>query len=192
MAAMNWLEKRFINSRGWDWLMRRSAAKALRCINDRPKNILEVGCGKGTTTLALAQAFPHAVITAIDVDAEQIELAKRREEPELRQVEFRTGSATATSLSHVSHDAVVSFNTLHHVGDWRQALKEWNRVLLPGGILLLVDVGQLFTQTVHRLMLAKELVYFSRKDIERELVKNGLSIECAKGRVMITLLARKP
>lgn len=47
-------------------------------INDKDQVILDVGCGTGYKSLALAQANPEAKIIGIDISAESIEIAKQR------------------------------------------------------------------------------------------------------------------
>ena len=44
---------------------------------------------------------------------------------------------TALSFRHGSKEAVVSFDVLEHVADYRQALREFARVLKPGGVLVM-------------------------------------------------------
>ena len=49
----------------------------------------------------------------------------------------RFQDVTALSFRKASKDAVVSFDVLEHVPDYRQALREFARVLKPGGVLVM-------------------------------------------------------
>ena len=51
------------------------------------------------------------------------------------QVQFE--DVTRLSFADASRDLVVSFDVLEHVPDYRQALREFARVLAPGGALVL-------------------------------------------------------
>ena len=53
------------------------------------------------------------------------------------QGEVRFEDVTALKLETGSRDVVVSFDVLEHVPDYRQALREFARVLAPGGALVL-------------------------------------------------------
>ena len=58
---------------------------------------------------------------------------------------------TALGFRKASKDAVVSFDVLEHVPDYRQALREFARVLKPGGVLVMTVpfyAGSMDSQTI--------------------------------------------
>jgi ubiquinone/menaquinone biosynthesis C-methylase UbiE len=93
--------------------------------NDRLR-VLEIGCGSGTFTGSLHQAFPR--LTAIDVSEPLLEAARTRHPG----VTFLQVDAHRTTFPDGSFDLVVGCSVLHHL-DWGRALREIHRVLAPGG-----------------------------------------------------------
>ena len=115
-----------------------------RVLSDVPENghVVDVGAGTGTLSIALAGERPDVMITAVDGDAEILELAKAK--PGAERVHWRTGLADALALETASADAVVTSLVLHHL-DWStklRALMEMARVLRPGGRLHVADWGR--------------------------------------------------
>lgn len=51
--------------------------------------------------------------------------------------EIRHEDCTALNLTDASQDSVITFDVLEHVPDYRAALREFSRVLAPGGWLIL-------------------------------------------------------
>lgn len=98
--------------------------------------VLDVACGLGYGAHVIAQNSRAARVTGIDIDAGSIAHATALFGDDPR-VEFRAGDAM--DLSHIpdaSVDLVVSFETLEHVPDPQRALREFERVLTPGGRLI--------------------------------------------------------
>jgi ubiquinone/menaquinone biosynthesis C-methylase UbiE len=96
--------------------------------------ILELGCGRAEFTRAIATRYPHARITATEVDAIQHRLnCDNGGQPNVRFVE---GGAQAIPADDASVDIVLMFKSLHHVPVdlLDAALAEIRRVLVPGGL----------------------------------------------------------
>ncbi|MCW5864746.1 MAG: class I SAM-dependent methyltransferase [Anaerolineae bacterium] len=97
----------------------------------RDLRILDAGCGTGG---AMAHLARFGRVTGCDLSALALELARTR-----GLTEFGQASVTALPFAPASFDLVTSFDVLYHraVGDPRVALRQFRRVLLPGGRVLL-------------------------------------------------------
>lgn len=99
----------------------------------RPLRILDIGCGDGAATAALARrARGHTVIGA-DWSLQALERARLRGLPVVRATVDGHGLPFAAD----SLDIVVLSEVIEHLVDTDAALDEINRVLRPGGSLLL-------------------------------------------------------
>lgn len=112
----------------------------LAMLDARPgERVVDVGCGPGLLALDLATAVgPGGEVLAVDVSESMVSMASRRCVG-LGQV--RTGRAHAQALPAPdgAFDALVCTQVLEYVPDAAGALREFARVLRPGGRLLLMD-----------------------------------------------------
>ncbi len=94
--------------------------------------VLDVGCGEGRFTEALAERGVR--VMGIDVAEEPLRRARSRQpELDLRRVE----PAGAWPLADVSFDVVWAGEVIEHVADTAAWLSEVRRVLRSGGVLVL-------------------------------------------------------
>ena len=97
---------------------------------------LDVGCGTGAHLRALDERAPAALLVGIDASSAMLERARAKLGPRARLVEARAGELP---FGAASFDLLVSSSVLHHLRAPAQALREWRRVLRPGGRLALTD-----------------------------------------------------
>jgi SAM-dependent methyltransferase len=108
--------------------------------------ILELGCGTGVLTRALASRPEVAVVVAVDQGASLLEKA-RRLAADLANVSFQEADALSLPFTAESFDVVVFDSVLSHVPGPEAALAEVLRVLRPLGYLAIFD-GDYATTTV--------------------------------------------
>lgn len=100
---------------------------------------LEVGCGPGGMSLALADAVGMTgTVNGIDNSGVMIAEAKRRSAHH-PQVQFETGDAQELGFGDGGFDACYSERVFQHLDAPETALKEMLRVLRPGGRVVVVD-----------------------------------------------------
>jgi len=105
---------------------------------------LEVGCGRGVGAELIFERFGAGRLDAFDLDPRMVALAARRLERFGDRVRVRVGDVTAIDAPDAHFDAVFDFGIVHHVPDWRAALREIHRVLKPGGRLYAEEVLERF------------------------------------------------
>jgi len=100
-----------------------------------PRRVLELACGTGAVTRAIAVELPATTsIVATDLNPGMLEQAKQLGAS--RQVEWQVADATALPFADASFDAVVcQFGTMFFP-DKPKAYSQVRRVLAPGGFFL--------------------------------------------------------
>jgi SAM-dependent methyltransferase len=97
--------------------------------------VLEIGCGTGTTAIAHAPYVGH--ILATDLAPRMIEIAtEKAKAANIDNVTFRASSVDALDLPDASIDAVMAHNLLHLLEDREPAIADIHRVLKPGGVFV--------------------------------------------------------
>ncbi|MDJ0788129.1 MAG: class I SAM-dependent methyltransferase [Myxococcota bacterium] len=97
--------------------------------------ILEVGCGTGSTALRLASDVAH--VTATDGSNAMLEIARgKAHEQGVGNVRFAQSMLPDPALEERTYDAVLAFNTLHLVSDLPAVLRNLANALEPGGLLI--------------------------------------------------------
>jgi ubiquinone/menaquinone biosynthesis C-methylase UbiE len=97
--------------------------------------ILDVGCGTGEIAFRLAEVFPDAQITGVDIIEAHLELARQRCGARAR---FQVADAFDLPFDTASFDLVVCRHVLQAVPTPERVLAQLVRVLKPGGVLHLL------------------------------------------------------
>lgn len=108
--------------------------EALAALLPREGRVLEVGCGTGGLVAAAARS--GRAITGTDVAARWLVVARRRLDDLGLRADLVAASADRLPWADGTFDAVVADSLLEHLDDPSAAVREWARVLRPGGSLL--------------------------------------------------------
>lgn len=104
------------------------------------QDILDVGCGFGGTLAALDEQFSPVRLTGLNIDARQVEVARRRVVPRPgNALDFVVGDACAMPFPDTSFDRVLAVECIFHFPSRRAFFEHVRRVLRPGGNLTLTD-----------------------------------------------------
>jgi SAM-dependent methyltransferase len=117
--------------------LERLAALANR---QRPARALDLGCGAGHASFALARGGAQR-ITAYDPAADMLAVvAKEAAARGHGAIETRTGGAEVLPFADQAFDLVVTRYSAHHWASVPRAMAECARVTAPGGRLVVIDV----------------------------------------------------
>lgn len=92
---------------------------------------LDIGCGTGNYTTSLQQRG----LRFIGMDPSSQMLRQAREL--IPESDWRTGTADNTRLENNSMDGIIATLTIHHWPDPEAGFREMNRILKPGGTLVI-------------------------------------------------------
>lgn len=127
-------------------IQRRFEAKRLLAMGGRLPGgrALEVGCGRGVGVELILDVFGAGEVDAFDLDRRMLEHAHHRLRGRGDAIHLWIGDVNAIAAPDAHYDAVFDFGIVHHVPDWRAALREIHRVLRPGGRLFAEEVFERF------------------------------------------------
>lgn len=99
------------------------------------RKVLEIGCGIGTDTINFARA--GARVTAVDLTASSLELAKKRAEVLKQKVVFYEADAEELSkkVPVEQYDLVYSFGVIHHTLHPEKVIMEIRKYMGPKSVL---------------------------------------------------------
>ncbi|MDD5454216.1 MAG: class I SAM-dependent methyltransferase [Candidatus Ratteibacteria bacterium] len=112
------------------------------------KSVLDVGCGKGS--IVVYCALKGAVTFGIDIDEEEIKIAKLRVASYgLNKVGIFKGDVEHMPFPDNSFDLVTATSLLEHVENFEKAIKEMVRVTKPGGFCYVTGPNPLYPREGH-------------------------------------------
>ncbi|WP_430646423.1 methyltransferase domain-containing protein [Agromyces sp. GXS1127] len=103
--------------------------------------VLDIGSGPGTITLDLGRRVRPGVVVGVDSSPDVVARAQGLAESEgVANAEFRQGDAYRLDFPDGVFDVVHAHQVLQHLARPIEALREFRRVLRPGGLLAARDV----------------------------------------------------
>ena len=104
------------------------------------QSVLDVGCGFGGTIASLNQNWDGLALTGLNLDGRQIERARQLVQPRAANtIDWIVADACALPLAPASVDLVLAVECIFHFPSRHAFLQEVQRVLRPGGRLVLSD-----------------------------------------------------
>lgn len=119
-----------------DWLPALDGAVAKL---ERGALVADIGCGHGSSTILMAQAFPKSAFAGSDYHEESIRTARLRAESADVADRVRFEVAPATASSGTGYDLVTMFDCLHDMGDPVGAARHVRGMLKPDGTWMIVE-----------------------------------------------------
>jgi ubiquinone/menaquinone biosynthesis C-methylase UbiE len=123
-------------------------------------SIIDVGSGTGDFIMVLQNVFPKAKITGIDPNTESLNLAREK----YPGVSFLEMEAEKLGFKNKTFDVASISMALHHLPDVQIALKEMQRVVKPGGWII---VNELYSDNLNPAQETHKMYHHFRSEIDR-------------------------
>lgn len=136
-AAFSSIAERYVTanhvlSLGTDVLWREHAVKMIS--EWKPRNLLDIATGTGDLALAVRRALPEVDVLGTDFCRPMLDVAVRRGLTHVLEAD-----AMNLPLPDACFDAATVAFGLRNMADYGAALREFRRILCPGGHLLVLD-----------------------------------------------------
>jgi ubiquinone/menaquinone biosynthesis C-methylase UbiE len=201
-------------TRFWDFIAKRYARtpvsdeesyqKKLQVTRDyfRPDmEVLEFGCGTGSTAIAHAPYVHH--IRAIDFSAKMIAIAKdKATATNVENVTFEQASIDDLTAPDQTYDAIMGHSILHLLENRQHVIAKVHKLLKPGGVFvsstICIGDGYRLLQALHPIGhfvgLLPVLKFFTEQELTRDLTGAGFEIDYqwnpGEGRVVFIVAKR--
>jgi len=160
-------------------------------ININPEGtMLDLGCGEGRHIFGVMEKFPDLKCIGLDPHIKSLDKAfeglKFLESISNTKTSFLSGSAYSLPFCDNSFDLVVCSEVLEHLHDYKDAIKEINRVLKPGGQFL-ASVPAEFPEKICWLLSEAyqnqpggHLRIFKKNELIKEIAEHNFSFESSQ------------
>ena len=105
----------------------------------RAARVADVGCGLGTSTILMAQAYPKSTFVGFDYHPGSIELAREAAAKTGVSDRVKFEVASAKQYPGQGYDFVAFFDCLHDMGDPEGAARHVLETLAPNGTWMIVE-----------------------------------------------------
>lgn len=203
----------------WDRIARKYAAdpiadmagyeatlRRVQALLSTGQDVLEIGCGTGTTALRLAPFTRHLLATDVSAGMIAIALEKLAAQP-VPQLNFAVADADTPISGPAAFDVVLAFNLLHLASDLDHALGLATQALRPGGLLIsktpcIAEMNPLIPYLALPLMRAigkaPHVLCFNAQGLQSAITRQGMEIVSVerhgtRGKdIRVFVVARKP
>lgn len=110
----------------------------------KPRRIIDLGCGTGSTTLLLKQTFPEAEVIGLDLSPYMLVVADMKAQKAGCNIQWRHGNAESVGFPDASFDLVTASLLFHETPPAvsQAILRESFRLLQVGGQVVILDGNQ--------------------------------------------------
>lgn len=146
--------------------------------------VLELGCGTGSTAIVHAPYVKH--IHAIDISSKMLEIAQGKADANhVKNVTFEQSSVDALSVSDQTLDVVLALSLLHLLDNKEDLIAMVHKILKPGGVFVsstacIGDSMKFFKAIApigKALGLMPTVKVFTGKELEDSLTNAGFEID---------------
>lgn len=164
--------------------------------------LLEIGCGTGSTAIVHAPHVRH--ILATDISENMLAIAREKAQAEgVENISFQCAAVDSLKIEDGSIDTVLALSILHLLPDWRAALASLYAMLRPGGLLVssttcIGDMGLLMRMLpplMKLLPMVPAVQAFTAAELKAALAESGFELEKSwqpSRDQAVFILARKP
>jgi SAM-dependent methyltransferase len=145
----------------------------------RQATILDAGCGTGGLIRAMRSREPLWSVSGVDVSPIACDFARQR-----THVPILQGSVEALPFEDAQFDAVTNADVIYMVREPEQAIREWARVLRPGGTLAINTAAYQWMWSYHDDLIGTRH-RFRRSELAGLLRRHGFEITLCSYAVLL-------
>lgn len=158
------------------------------------RRVLDIGTGDGT--YAIEAAARGADVTGLDANPAMLEAARARGQARGVSLRLEPGHVERLPFADERFDVVFAVTVLCVVKDPIPVLREIARVLVPGGRLVIGELGRWSVWAAKRRLQSRGRATFwtsahfwTRRELEHRLAEAGLRVEASRGAIYFPPLA---
>ncbi len=181
MARMSIFERWLVKSPFRAWLQRGEIRAFLRWAALSPEAcVLDMGCGIGVSSALILDALRPRCLAAFDFDPSMVDVARRHLARHRHDQGLHLTVADATRMPYRDglFDAIFESGVVHHIPDWRAAVREAGRVLKPGGRFCFAEPSRRrLRRGLYRMLPHSVESMFDAQEWHSALAEAGLQVE---------------